>query len=123
MSPVQIIASNQNSTDSPTGLWQDTIEIDKTCLLTINAIASARYNGNVVNAGIRLIIRLDEEELTSDYSFEGSSSSILFSSSAFTTLFLQPSIYNLEIERVNAAVNSDYNLRANYYAIYAEMSN
>ena len=122
-SPVQIIALNQGSTDSPIGIWQDTIEINKTCLLTINANASARYGGNVVNAGIDLNIKLNGELVASDFSFEGESSSITFNSSASTTLFLQPGTYDLEVRRFNIAVNGNYSLSVNYHAVYAEMSN
>ena len=114
-----IVASNEFETDDVTGIWQDTIELDTTALLTINASAVATYNGSIRNAGIALFIRLNDEVLASDYSFEGESQSITFRSSASTTVLLQPGRYNLEIERINNSVNANFNLRANYFAILA----
>jgi hypothetical protein len=119
--PVNIIASNEGETfDGPDVAWQDFIEINKTCLLTINATASANYTGSTRNAGIVLNVKLNDEILTSDMSFEGESSSITFYASASTTVFLQPGTYNLQVEREDIATNGNYFLGVNYYAIYAE---
>lgn len=116
---VKIIASNEFETTDVNGIWQDTIELDTTALLTINASAVASYNGNVRNAGIALVIRLNDELIASDYSFEGESSSITFRSSASTTLFLQPGRYDLEVARVNNSVNGNFSLIGNYFAVLA----
>jgi hypothetical protein len=121
---VEIIASNQTSIDSPNGIWQDTIELDKSCLLIINAHGQAGYSGGGgITAGIRVQIRLNGELIASDLSLERPSNNVDFNSSASTTIFLQPGNYNLEVERFDFGVNRDYNLNANYHAIYAEMSN
>ena len=121
--PVEIIAFGQTSSDNPNGIWQDTIELDKSCLLTINAHAKAGYTGGGNTAGIYVYVRLNGELIASDLTLETPSSNVTFYSSVTTTIFLQPGNYNLEVERFDFGINRDYSLNANYHAIYAEMSN
>lgn len=118
--PVLIIASNEGESSGPNAVWQDFIEVDQSCLLTINSTASAAYSGSSINAGITLNIKFDGEIVASDFSFEGGAGPYTFHAAASTTFFLQPGRYNLEVERVDLGVNSDYKLKVNYYAVYAE---
>lgn len=119
----KILASNEFESDSVVGIWKKTIVLDSSALLTINASAAAGYTGSPRNAGIRLVIRLDDDELASDFTFEGTSANITFYASTSATLFVEPGSYNLRIERENGAVNRDFFLRANYVAIFAEKWN
>ncbi|MEM6721366.1 MAG: hypothetical protein AAF611_18710 [Bacteroidota bacterium] len=121
--PVEILVSNQIINNDIDGTFQDIIEINKPCLFFVTANANGNYNGPVRNAGIILRIYLNDEEIASDFSFEGESASVTFSSSASSTLYLQPGSYNLRVERENVRVNSGFSLKVNYHAIYAEMSN
>ena len=116
--PVEIIASNQASIDSPNGIWQDTIILDKTCLLTINARTSIRGISSNVAAMI-LTVKLDDQEVGTD----GSSTTITSTlhASTSTTIFLQPGTYNLQVDRSVTGSGSVYDLSVNYHAIYAEM--
>lgn len=116
---VLILKSGEYESSKAVGYWQETIELDTTSLLIINANARARYSGNTRNAGIALYIRLNDELLASDFSFEAQSNTISFEISASTTVFLQPGTYILEVERANIGVNSLYSLRANYFAVLA----
>ncbi|WP_075341444.1 hypothetical protein [Tenacibaculum agarivorans] len=122
--PIRIIATNEGETDSSEGTWQDFIEVKVPCLLNINAVAKAHYSGPVVNAGICLNIFLDEKLIASDFSFEGESGQIGFSSSASTTVFLEPGKrYNLKVDRADIRTNSNFYLHVNYFALYAEKAN
>ena len=119
VSPVKIIAFNNGETSDSEGKWQDYIDIKAPCLLTINANTSATYSGSIVNAGIRLYVKLNGNLIASDMSFEGESATITFFSSASTTLYLKPGRYNLEVDRQDIRTNRNFKLSVNYYAVYA----
>lgn len=120
ISPVRIIATNQEETNTAEGRWQDYIEVAVPCLLTVNANASANYSGTTANAGIRLFVRLEGELIASDMSFEGESNTVTFFSSASTTLYLEPGRYSLEVDREDIGTNTNFRLSVNYFAVFAK---
>lgn len=122
-SPLEIIASNNyESTTQAGGIWQESIVLTKSCLLTINAYASG-VSIEGPDSGVAVIISLDNEIKTIDRNFivvPGGGGSWTYHASTSTTLYLEPGTYELKIERTEAHIFSDRLLKANYFAIYAK---
>lgn len=95
------------------------IKLTSNGLVFISAYATgARKGGGGVNAGIRAVIFLDDVPCSSDYSFEGESSKVTFTSSVSCVKIFYTKDHIIRVERQDSdTIDASQDISAEYIAV------
>ena len=117
--PVEIIAAKDAEITGNTTGFQEYIQLNKPCLLTINT--NAEIEGMSGVGKLTVYVKLNDKLIAVD----GSNTRItnVLVASASTTIFLQPGTYDLKVDRYLSGSYGTFSLKINYHAVYAEMAN
>lgn len=84
-------------------LVNDAFTINQEGLLMLTGYGKAARNGSIANAGLRTTLLIDNEVCSSDYSFEGETSSVIFTTSASCIKKISAGAHTVKVQQENAS--------------------
>jgi hypothetical protein len=113
-----IVILGSNSSIDGSGVFQDSFTLQHPALLIFQADASNGWDGEVSNAGIKVVTTVNRKQCATNQSFEGSSGTMTFNASTTCTMRLEPGAHRLEAKQENQGVaNIKHHFSASYYLV------
>jgi hypothetical protein len=114
---IEIIDSDSKGTEGAEISFP--VKLSSDGLVFISAfVTGARRGGGGVNAGVRAVIYLDDVPCSSDYSFEGTSSRVIFTSSVSCIKLFDTKNHIIKVERQDSdTIDANQSISAEYIAV------